>query len=118
MEKTFQDTVDQLIEVQIQQNPAIEPFRHIMVEFINRYMSYESVKEDMVALYADTFSRNEIYEIVAFYKTPTGQKTIKELPRLASKGTEVGLKRIKNHKDELREMIEKESVRLRQNKTQ
>jgi hypothetical protein len=118
MRNTLQQTMEQMIEVQIQQNPAIKPYRHVMLEFINKYMSYDSLKEDLIALYADAFNQNEIHEIIEFYRTPTGQKTIQKLPGLAKKGSQLGLARMESNKDVLKEMIEKESARLKQFKIQ
>lgn len=38
------------------------------------------INEDMVTVYGKYFSQNEINELIAFYKTPVGQKFIKVTP--------------------------------------
>lgn len=41
-----------------------------------------------VPLYDESFSTQELEEIVAFYRTPTGKKVVEVLPRLAAQGME------------------------------
>ncbi len=53
----------------------IEP---LFSKFVN-----ESLK-DAPAIYARHFSAAELHELVAFYKSPTGAKTLRELPKITA----------------------------------
>lgn len=46
--------------------------------------------EKLVPVYARHFTREEIRELIVFYKTPVGAKTIKELPLIAGESLGVG----------------------------
>lgn len=46
--------------------------------------------ERLVPVYARHFTREEVRELIAFYKTPIGAKTIRELPLIASESLGVG----------------------------
>jgi hypothetical protein len=42
----------------------------------------DRMREDMVPLYDKYFSQNEINDYIAFYKSPSGQKSIKLMPEI------------------------------------
>ncbi|EKE69591.1 DUF2059 domain-containing protein [Gallaecimonas xiamenensis] len=112
MDKVLSGSIEQMLDMQLAQSPALQPYKAVMMSFMQKYMSYESVKPDMVRLYSDAFSASELKELNAFYSTPTGQKTIEQLPQLMSKGAQLGYERVQAHSDELRQMIQAESERL------
>ena len=41
-------------------------------------------------IYHNHFTHQELKELIAFYKTPLGQKVLKELPLLTQEGMEAG----------------------------
>ena len=105
MDNVMSQSVDQMLQMQVKQNPAIVPFQQQMKIFLSKYMSWASMKEDMVKLYQAEFTESELKELVAFYQTPVGKKTIQKMPQLLSKGAEIGQKRIQEHLPELQAAI-------------
>ena len=101
-----------MIDIQLQQNPAIAPFKQVMLDFFSKYMSWESLKDDIAEIYLEEFSIQELKELTAFYKTPTGQKAALRVPQLMSKGGELGMRRVQEHMPELQEMIAKEAEKM------
>jgi len=95
MEKALSQSMEQMLEVQINNNPSLLPYRDVMRKFFNKYMSYESLKPDIVSTYADAFTAKELNQISQFYASDAGQKSIKLMPELMRKGAEIGAKRIK-----------------------
>lgn len=116
VDKLLQATIEKMLEVQMQQQPAMRPYKNVMLKFLNKHMSYASLKDDLIKIYTDAFTAKELYEIAAFYKTPTGQKTLQKLPELSSKSSQLGIMRVKNNMHELKAMIQKESERLNKQK--
>ncbi len=114
MEMLLQKTIEQMLDVQLQQNPAIKPYKHVMLQFMNKYMGYNSLKNDLIKIYADAFNENELNELKIFYETPVGQKALEKVPELSAKGAMIGHARLQKHKGELEEMIKKESERIEQ----
>jgi uncharacterized protein len=102
---TYQQTLSRLIEVQIQQQPRLEPYREIMTSFLNKYMSWSVIKDEIIALYSDTFTTAEIKELTAFYSTPLGKKALKTMPELTAKGAALGQRRVMAHEQELLDLI-------------
>lgn len=112
MDTALEQTISQMLDIQLQQNPTLAPFKQVMLRFFNKHMSYESLKPEMVAIYSETFTLTELKEINAFYKTPTGSKTIEKMPELMARGGQIGAQRVQDNIQELQEMIKVESERI------
>ncbi len=113
MEAAFKQSMDQMLEIQLQQKPALVPFKGVMEQFLHKHMSYDELKPEMIQIYAKAFTEAELKEINRFYASPTGQKTIKVLPELMAKSGEIGGRRVQENIGELQAMIEAEAARLK-----
>ena len=56
MDSLLSQSVDKMLEMQVQQNPALVPYQAKMKAFLNKYMSWASLKDDMTKLYMAEFS--------------------------------------------------------------
>jgi uncharacterized protein len=101
MDTLMSQSVDQMLEMQVQQNPALVPYKAQMKAFLSKYMSWASLKDDMVKIYMAAFSESELNELNKFYQTPVGKKTVQKMPALMAKGAEIGQKRVQEHLPEL-----------------
>jgi len=111
---TFEQTIVQMVDVQIRQEPQIAPFRQVMLDFMKKHMGWEGMKPEMAKLYMDRFTTEEILELKAFYETPLGKKTIRLLPELTAEGAALGQRRVQENIGELQQMIAEEAERLQQ----
>ena len=105
MEGVLTQSIDQMLAMQVQQNPALVPHQAQMKAFLSKYMSWASLKDDMAKLYMAEFSESELNELTKFYQTPVGKKTIQKMPALMAKGAEIGQKRVQDHLPELQAAI-------------
>ena len=105
MDKVMSQTIDQMLKVQIQQNPTIGPYEPQMRAFFAKYMSWASMKDDLIGIYTGEFSEEELKQLIAFYQTPVGKKAVQRMPVLAAKGAELGQKRVQDHLPELQAAI-------------
>lgn len=112
METALEQSIEQMLNIQLQQKPSLAPFKQVMLKFFKKYMSFESLKPDMINIYADAFTASELQDINAFYRTPTGSKTIKLLPGLMAKGGQLGARRVQDNIKELQQMIKDEAERI------
>jgi len=106
MESLMSQSVDQMLQMQMKQNPAIAPYEAEMKAFLNKYMSWASMKEDMTKVYVSEFTEPELKELTTFYQTPVGKKTVQKMPALLAKGAEMGQKRVQDHLPELQAAIQ------------
>jgi hypothetical protein len=114
MQTALDRMIDVALDTRISQKPEIAPYRNVMRAFFAKYMSYASLKPQMIAIYANEFSASELAEARAFYATPTGQAFISKMPALMAKGAEMGAQSVKDHIPELQEAIENESKRIKE----
>lgn len=112
MEKALEESIEQMLNIQLQQQPSLAPYKEIMLRFLKKHMGFESLKEDIVAIYIEEFTEKELNEIIAFYETPTGRKTIEKMPKLMAKGAQLGVSRVQQNIGELQQMIQAESDRI------
>jgi uncharacterized protein len=105
METLVTQSIDQMLAMQVQQNPALAPYQAQMKTFLGKYMSWASLKEDMTKIYMAEFTESELNELIKFYQTPLGKKTVMRMPALMAKGAEIGQKRVNEHLPELEAAI-------------
>ncbi|GAB3741107.1 hypothetical protein GCM10027594_20910 [Hymenobacter agri] len=94
-----------MLDAQLKQRPEAATFEPEMRKFFGKYMSWNSLKGDMVDIYSRNFTESELRDITKFYQTPAGRKMSAVLPQLMQSGMEVGQKRVQEHLPELQEAI-------------
>ncbi len=112
MERAMTQSMSMMIDFQLQQNPALAPYKPVLIKFFNKHMNWESLKPEIIKVYAAAFSAKELREINEFYATDTGKKTIELMPSLMAQGGQIGASRVQGNIGELQEMIKAESERL------
>lgn len=113
MERVLQRSIEASLDAQIKQNPGLAAYREVMLGFFARHMSYASMKEDLVTIYAGSFTGEELATLREFYLTPVGRKAIEMMPSLLAQGMQLGQQRVQAHLGELEAMIQAESERLK-----
>jgi uncharacterized protein len=103
-----------MIELQVQQNPLLAPYRKVMLDWAAKYLTPEAAVPEIAAVYARNFSEGELRELTAFYRTPTGQKFVSQQPELTRQGAAVGQRLAAAHQAELEEMIRARAAELGQ----
>ncbi len=68
----------------------VNAMREKIMEMFRRQFAWENLKNDYIKIYAEIFTEQELKELVAFYKTPTGRKFAEKQPELISKSMELG----------------------------
>lgn len=112
IEEAMTQTMSQMVDLQLQQNPTLAPFKSVMMEFFAKHMSWASLKPELLKIYSEAFSAKELREINEFYATDTGRKTIQLMPSLSAQGGQIGAARVQVNIGELQAMIKAESERL------
>jgi hypothetical protein len=112
LNETWQQTLNNMVEVQTKQFPGMTELKDVFEEFFNKYMSWDSIKDEMIKVYAEEFTVAEIKQITAFYKTPVGEKLALKMPVLTTKGAEIGQKRVQDNMLELQVMISKKMAEI------
>ena len=64
-----------------------------IMDVVTKEMSWDNLKDDYIAIYADTFTEDELKGLIAFYEGPLGQKLISKTPDLMKRSIEVSKKK-------------------------
>jgi hypothetical protein len=106
VDKSLPRLAEQLAESQIKQNPQLASQRDIFQKFFNKYLNWESVKDETITAYTQEFTEPELKKLTEFYKTPLGKKASEKMPMLVFLSGQIGLQKAQANQAELRQMIE------------
>lgn len=109
---TLNKSIDQILKMQITQDPSLEPYRDILDNFYRKVLSWDVIKPKFINLYLESFTDEELREMAAFYRTPLGKKSLEKIPELTAKGAQIGMQQVKDHQKELTDAIEKRHKEL------
>ncbi|MDX1669660.1 MAG: DUF2059 domain-containing protein [Limnobacter sp.] len=112
MKELISQSMTQMVDLELQQNPSLAPFKPVLLKFFAKHISWESLKPELLQVYSEAFSAQELREINAFYATTTGKKAVQLMPSLMAKGSQIGVNRVQQNIGELQSMILAESQRL------
>jgi len=116
MDKTYAGMIERVTQMQLQQNPQLKVIEGTIHKFFNKYMGWDALKDDMAAIYAKNYTVKELEEIINFYKTDVGQKTVQLMPQLAAAGAKIGQSKLAQHMGELKTMVEAKLKKLAETK--
>jgi hypothetical protein len=68
--------------------------RHVnrMINMLEDEFGWSKMKDDLIRIYQETYTENELKAFITFYKTPAGQKFIEKMPLLMKKSMEISQK--------------------------
>lgn len=101
-----------MINVMIATHPMMAPYRGVMLQWADKYLSWAQLGPKMARLYAQAFTETQLHDLIRFYKTPTGRKAVRMLPQLARQGVVIGERIARQHIGELRQMIKARAAQL------
>ena len=112
MQEGFDNTCKEVIDMQLKSNPMMESFKGVITDFFTKYMSWESLKPDITKLYMDTFTEDELRDIVSFLSSPVGIMYTEKSFDLTLKCMELGQKRVTDNMGELEAMLAEHANKL------
>ncbi len=98
---------DAMLAAMLTQNHELAPYRDVIRAWTKRVYSEGDFEGEVAAIYMKHFSEEELSGLLAFYKTPLGQKTIRELPAVMQEAAQLGGRRAQERMPELLEMMKK-----------
>jgi hypothetical protein len=112
VQKVIDRSMETMLRMQVQANPAMGQFADIMRDFLGRYVTWQALRDSYAQVYADLFTAAELRELVAFYHSPTGRKLADATPEITERGSNLGRDAVQAHLPELQQLI---MARIQQN---
>lgn len=117
MDAALQQSIEQMIDGEIEQNNDLRPFRSVLRTFFTKYMGFENLKADIIQMYTSSFSAAELARINTFYRSPEGQKFLQITPDVMAKSTALGEQRMQLNLPEFQQMVDAEVQRRQTDKS-
>jgi uncharacterized protein len=116
------------LEQQFAQTAAAEDMKPILKSSLDKLfaviqeiMSWQTLKEDMIAIYVQAFTEDELKGMLEFYKSPTGQSVIDKLPTVMQASMALLQKRIPQLQPKVKqisdEMVQEVKTEMERRKT-
>jgi uncharacterized protein len=86
--------------------PKLDQLQQRMKAVIEGQLAWKKLEPDYVTLYSNNFTEEQIDNIVAFYKTPTGRAFVEKQPVLTQQGMQLAQGRITSVQPQLRALLE------------
>jgi len=102
------------LKITLDNQPTLKNVRSEVDQFVEKYLSYDEIKNDLAKIYKNHFTMEEIETFIKFYSTPTGQKFIKLQSTIVEEAQMISQSIIQKHMAELQQMIEKKFLKLKQ----
>lgn len=90
----------------IRGNPDLAPYEDVFRAWYKKVFASGDFDGEMAAIYMKYFSEKELSDLVAFYETPLGLKTLSTLPKIMKEGVDLGMARANDHQAELIQMLD------------
>lgn len=112
MDQALKDMTTMILDMQLQSNPELAPYRSVIDDFLRRHMSYAAMRGEMVDIYVAEFTVDELRAARDFYASPEGKRFVALQPRLMEMGGKLGERRVNENAAELEAAITAEKARL------
>lgn len=100
-EKQLQASIDVTLDAMTKANPMLRENRDKIKKFLVKYMGWEGLEDDFVRIYVKSYTEDELNDIAAFYKTPTGKKMASKTAEITKQALELSQRKLEENQAEL-----------------
>lgn len=106
LELSLQSQLKRQHEDPAKYRPYIDRFENDMFTMFAKRLTWDKLQPEFIAVYDETFSKEELSDIVTLYQTPSGLNLIREkMPVLMAKCVQVAQEEMGDTTDELQKFI-------------
>ena len=105
VERKYSEAADAALANRMTSMPSLSAYGDIIKAFSEKYGNYAAIKADLIRLYRETFSEKEVEELIRFYESDFGSRTLSKLWQLNVRQAQLASDRIQAHLPELTDAI-------------
>ena len=105
MQQKIEISVNNVLTLQLRQSPELREHEDLLTEFLEKNIGWTGMKDNLITMYMEAFTEQELNEINTFYATPAGQKMIQRLPELIQQRDRLAMQRMQENMGELQQAI-------------
>jgi len=110
---------DQMGKGLFPEGPATEAQKQLAADFkdkveamVHATFSWQAMKPEYLKLYTDTYSESELDGIIAFYRSPVGQKMLNATPALMKASSAIAMGHMESVEPKLRDLMDEYQKRV------
>ena len=84
---------------------GVQEVKKVSDIYFSQVASDLDLKKEMAGLYEEKFTENELKELIKFYKSPLGQKSLQLLPEMTNAGSRLGKKYAEKYSADFKEQL-------------
>ena len=115
MAVTVDQTVQQVAAALTGAVPEDMGYRDAVDAYVHKYIGWEALKDEVVALYVKTFTEPEVQGLITFYNTEAGRKLLAQSPAIGQEVSASVHRRLVEHSPELKQMMMDADFKVFQN---
>lgn len=106
LEKVYKAAVNSSTSRLIKANSKFKKVEGKIRAFYEKYIGWDSMKQDLIRLYTKYYTAQELRDITAFYKTKTGKKVLATMSKLTHEGQMITRRKLQPHIAELKKILD------------
>jgi hypothetical protein len=110
MQEKIDASVETMVNLQLQQEPALREHVELLRDFLEKQIGWTGMREELVLMYQQSFTEDELNAMNSFYGSPVGRKMIQRLPDLIRQRDQLAMQRLREHIGELQQEIADQSA--------
>ena len=114
-EKNWNSTMNTIMTQIVQGH---EEVKAPLMAFLNKWMSYKIMEPKLAGIYAKHYTAQEMSDLVAFYHSPTGKKSLDLMPVVTGESMQLTQELMQGHQQEMRDLIKNAMAAKKGEKTQ
>jgi hypothetical protein len=88
-DKRFEKSIDTFINDFVQKYPALAEYRDALKRTYFRVFNLREVREEVIQMYMKELNEKELQDLLAYYKSPLGQKALKVAAKVSETAQKV-----------------------------
>ena len=105
MATTLNQTIAQVAGSMAEALPMEAGYQEVVDAYVRRYADWDALKDDLVTIYAQAFTAEEVQELIHFYNTAVGRKLLAQAPGISREIAALVHGRLTEHRTELKQMM-------------
>ena len=93
------------LDAMVRAQPAAAKMRDVIAAWQAKYVRWADLRASMAEIYARAFTDDDLRSLIAFYRTPLGQRLVEKLPEVLRQGSQLGADIAAKHQAELQSMM-------------
>lgn len=94
-------------EISSEEKAINEKYQEQLINLMKTEMSWKAMKVDIKQVYLQNFTENEIVDMAAFYKSPTGQSVLRTMPIVMQESMQIGQAMAQKTMPKIQELLER-----------